>query len=84
VEDFLYLGRTLSSGNNDSLGVQQNIAKAKRKWAEIQRILSQMVVKTKTYIHFYKAILLNVLLYGSKTWAILAATANYLEAFHNS
>jgi Reverse transcriptase (RNA-dependent DNA polymerase)/Endonuclease/Exonuclease/phosphatase family len=84
VEDFLYLGRTLSSGNDDSLAVQRNIAKAKKKWAEIRRILSREVVKTKTFVRFYKAIVLNVLLYGSETWAITAATARSLEAFHNS
>jgi hypothetical protein len=84
VEDFLYLGRTLSSGNDDSLAVQHNIVKAKKNWAEIQRILSCKAVKMKTFVHFYKAIVFNVLLYRSETWVITAATAKSLGAFHNS
>jgi len=70
VKFFLYLGWMLSATNNDTMVVQGNIAKAKRKWAEMHQILSSKLIMMKTYVHFYQSIVLNVLLYRSETWKI--------------
>jgi hypothetical protein len=39
VSQFPYLGLTLTVTNDDILAVQHNITKAKKKWAEMRRIL---------------------------------------------
>jgi hypothetical protein len=83
VDHFLYLGWILEAANDDTLAVQQGIVKAKRKWAEIRRILHREPVKVKTFVRLYKAIVLNVLLYGSKMWKVSRQASDALEAFHN-
>jgi hypothetical protein len=83
VTEFNYLGRTLTAANNDTLAVHHAIAKAKRKWAELRRILMNKPLKTKTVVRFYKAIVLNVLLYGCETWQLSQRPLDALEAFHN-
>jgi hypothetical protein len=83
VNSFLYLGRNLTATNDDTLAVQTNIAKAKKKWAELRRILSCSAVKTNTFVRFYKAIVINVLLYGSEMWLVKGQTLDAMEAFHN-
>jgi exonuclease III len=83
VTDFNYLGRTLTATNDDTLAVHHAIAKAKSKWAELRRILGSKPILTKTFVRFYKAIVLNVLLYGSETWRLPARSLAALEAFHN-
>jgi hypothetical protein len=81
--EFNYLGRTLTATNDDTLAIHLAIAKAKKKWAELRRILGQKPVKPKTFGRFYKAIVLNVLLYGSESWQINQRSLDALEAFHN-
>jgi hypothetical protein len=83
VSQFPYLGRTLTATNDDTLAVQRNIAKAKSKWAEMRRILGSKPILPKTFIRFYKAVVLNVVLYGSETWKVTEQTLETLEAFHN-
>jgi exonuclease III len=83
VNNFLYLGRTLEAANDDTLAVQRGISKAKKKWAEIRRVLSRVPIRAKTFVRFYKAIILNVLLYGSETWRVSKQCLDSLEAFHN-
>jgi exonuclease III len=83
VSQFPYLGRTLTATNDDTLAVQRNIAKAKAKWAEMRRILGSKPIRPATFVRFYKAVVLNVLLYGAETWKVREQTAETLEAFHN-
>jgi hypothetical protein len=82
VENFLYLGRILEAANDDTLAVKVAIAKAERKWAEVRRVLAREPVKTKTFVRFYEAIILNVLLYGSETWKVSRQALDSLESFH--
>jgi Reverse transcriptase (RNA-dependent DNA polymerase) len=83
VTQFPYLGRTLTASNDDILAVQRNTAKAKKKWAEMRRILGSEPIMPKTFVRFYKAVVMNVLLYGSETWKVTEQTDGVLEAFHN-
>jgi hypothetical protein len=83
VMEFNYLGRTMTAANDDSLAVHRALAKAKSKWAELRRILGSKPILTKTFVRFYKAIVLNVLLYGCETWHLQSRSLDALEAFHN-
>jgi hypothetical protein len=83
VIEFTYLGRTMTAANDDSLAVHHALAKAKSKWAELPRILGSKPILTKTFVRFYKAIALNVLLYGSETWRLPRRSLDALKAFHN-
>ena len=83
VNQFLYLGRTLTAANDDLPAVQRNLTKAKQKWAEIRRILGTEPVLPRTFVRMYRAVVMNVLLYGSETWQTTRQTQSKLEAFHN-
>jgi hypothetical protein len=37
----------------------------------------------KTFVCFYKAVVMNVLLYGSESWKVTEQTMGILESFHN-
>jgi exonuclease III len=80
VIEFTYLGRTMTATNDDTLAVHHALAKAKSKWAELRRILGSKPILTKTFVRFYKAIVLNVLLYGSETWRLPRRSLAALEA----
>jgi len=82
VELFKYLGRLLSSNDNDTVVIKSNLKKAKAKWAEIRRVLGSEPIMPKTYARFYHAIILNVLLYGSESWEISKQVLMNLEAFN--
>jgi hypothetical protein len=40
-------------------------------------------MKMKTYVRFYKAIDLNILLYGSRTWLVKQHTLDAMKSFNN-
>jgi hypothetical protein len=82
VMEFNYLGRIMMALNDDSLAVHHGIAKAKSKWAELWRILGSKPILTKTFVRFYKAIVVNVFLYGCETWRLQSRSLDALEAFH--
>jgi hypothetical protein len=63
--------------------VHARIAKARKKWVEVRRILSCLGMKMKTYVRFYKAIVLNILLYGSETWLVKQHTLDAMKSFNN-
>jgi hypothetical protein len=73
----------MAISNDDILAVQGNIAKAKKKWAEMRRIMGSEPILPKTFVRFYKAVVMNVLLYGSESWKVTEQKVGILEAFHN-
>jgi hypothetical protein len=65
VSKFLYLGRQLSSTDDDWSDVVKNLAKARRRWATISRVLIRDGVTPRISEMFYKAVVHSVLLYVS-------------------
>ena len=83
VSAFKYLGRPLSSSDNDWPAIYRNLAKARKRWALVARVLRRDDAKPKVMAIFYKAIVQSVLLYGCETWVITPRVLQVLGGFHH-
>jgi hypothetical protein len=79
---FLYLGRKLSSSDDDWLNVIKNLAKARQRWARISSVLTREGATPQVSAMFYKAANQTVLLFGSETWVLTPRMLSKLEGFH--
>jgi hypothetical protein len=84
VTNFRYLGRIITSNDNDWLAAHRNLHKARQRWAQIARILTRESATPRISALFYKATIQTVLLYGSKTWVISNEILQMLTSFHHA
>ena len=82
VDQFKYLGRILTADDHDDLAVRACIAKARKQWMQIFRILSYDNATPRTMGRFYLAVVQSVLLYGSESWVLDSCLKQRLESFH--
>jgi hypothetical protein len=82
VRDFIYLGRMLSSSDEDWPDVHKNLVKARRKWALISRVLRREGSDPRSTAMFCKAVVITVILFGSETWVVTPSMLKALESFH--
>ena len=71
VESYKYLGRILSMDNNDIIAVHSQLAKARRDWARVSKVLRAQNAASRVCSHFYKAVVQGVLLFGSESWTLI-------------
>ena len=83
VPSFKYLGRLLTSTDDDWPAVAANLRKARQRWAMVSRILRKDNMDPGVAGWFYKALAQSVLLYGSETWVLTKAMITALEGFHH-
>ena len=84
VSDFSYLGRDLEETDDDTLAINNRIAKARKRWNQIHPILARKGARTRIMTRAYVAVVQAVLLFGSETWVIKDRDWKKLESFHNS
>ena len=65
VPSFKYLVRTLTAGGNDWLLVAGNMGKARKSWGRLEQILSREGATKRVSGNFFKALVQQVLLFGS-------------------
>jgi hypothetical protein len=82
VEVFKYLGRLLAYDDNDTQAIRGNLAKARKTWARVSRVLRAENAPPKVCGVFYKATIQAVLLFGSETWNLAPSGLKCLEGFH--
>ena len=83
VDDFRYLGSTIS--NDDSLDKEINvrICKASQALGRLRaRVLSQHNIQLSTKLKVYRAVVITSLLYGCETWTVYRRHLKQLEKFH--
>jgi hypothetical protein len=68
VKVFKYLGRPLSSTDDEWPAIYRNLTRARKRWAQVSRVLVREGADPKTAAMFYKAVVQSVLLYGCETW----------------
>ena len=83
VHTFRYLGRPLSSTDNDEPAMFWNMRKARKRWALVRRVLTRDGATPGISGMFYKAVAMSVLLYGVETWVLTKHMTKSLEGFHN-
>ena len=74
MEVFKYLGRLIAFDDDYTQAWRGNLAKARRLWARISRVLRAENASARVCGMFYKATVQSVVLFGSETWVLLPAT----------
>ena len=78
---FTYLGRVMTTGDDDWPAVAGNLAKARKSWGRMQGILRREGSTTRISENFFKAVVQQVLLFGAETWLVTPKMERALSAF---
>nr|VZH89407.1 unnamed protein product [Spirometra erinaceieuropaei] len=85
VENFPYLGSTLSRNTKIDDEVTNRISKASQAFGRLQStVWNRHGLQLSTKLKIYKAVILPTLLYGAETWTVYAKQARRLNHFHLS
>ncbi len=83
VEDFTYLGSTISSNLSLDNELNTRIGKASIAMARLtKRVWNNSMLTTNTKMKVYQASVLSTLLYGSETWTMYTWQERRLNSFH--
>ena len=83
VENFTYLGSTISSTLNIEVKVNNRIPKAAAVMARLtKRVWNNFSLTEKTTLSVYHARVLSTVLYGSESWTTYAKQEKKLNSFH--
>ena len=81
VPRFKYLGRILTEGDDDWTEVAGNFANARKSWGRLQGTLSKEGATKRVSGNFFKAVVLQVLLFVAETWVVTPMMERALSAF---
>nr|VZH93443.1 unnamed protein product [Spirometra erinaceieuropaei] len=85
VENFPYLGSTLSRNTKIDDEVANGISKASQAFGRLQStVWNRHGLQLSTKLKMYKAVILPTLLYGAETWTVYVKQARRLNHFHLS
>nr|VZI49109.1 unnamed protein product [Spirometra erinaceieuropaei] len=85
VENFPYLGSTLSRNTKIDDEVANRISKASQAFGRLQNtVWNRHGLQLSTKLKMYKAVILPTLLYGAETWTVYTRQARRLNHFHLS
>nr|VZI51608.1 unnamed protein product [Spirometra erinaceieuropaei] len=85
VENFPYLGSTLSRNTKIDDEVANRISKASQAFGRLQStVWNRHGLQLSTKLKIYKAVILPTLLYGAETWTMYTRQARRLNHFHLS
>nr|VZI03759.1 unnamed protein product [Spirometra erinaceieuropaei] len=85
VENFPYLGSTLSRNTKIDDEVANRISKASQAFGRLQStVWNRHGLQLSTKLKMYKAVILPTLLYGAETWTVYTRQARRLNHFHPS
>nr|VZI48144.1 unnamed protein product [Spirometra erinaceieuropaei] len=85
VENFPYLGSTLSRNTKIDDEVANRISKASQAFGRLQStVWNRHGFQLSTKLKMYKAVILPTLLYGAETWTVYTRQARRLNHFHLS
>nr|VZI37041.1 unnamed protein product [Spirometra erinaceieuropaei] len=85
VENFPYLGSTLSRNTEIDDEVANRISKASQAFGRLRStVWNRHGLQLSTKLKMYKAVILPTLLYGAETWTVYTRQARRLNHFHLS
>lgn len=83
VENFTYLGSTLSNTVHIDTEINNRIAKASAVFGRLRKnVWERRGIKTTTKLKVYQAAVVSTLLYACETWTVYARHAKKLNHFH--
>jgi len=84
VDEFCYLGSLLTNTSSCDKEIRTRTGKANSAFKRLDCIWRQKTLGLPIKIRLYESIVLAILLYCAKTWAITEANRKRLEAFHHN
>ncbi|XP_071510462.1 uncharacterized protein [Diadema antillarum] len=83
IDQFTYLGSTITSNARVDKEIDNRLAKASSAFGRLHdRVWKNNHLKKQTKISVYRAVVLPTLLYGSESWALYRHHLRLLERFH--
>ena len=83
VDEFVYLGSTISTNMNLDTEINKRIGKAAATLSKLtKRVWYNNLLTQNTKVRVYQACILSTLLYGSETWTTYMRQEHRLNTFH--
>ena len=83
VEEFKYLGTTLTNQNYMQEEINSRLKLGNACYYSAQNLLSSSLLSKKLKIKIYRTIILLVVLYGCETWSLILREERRLRVFEN-
>jgi hypothetical protein len=83
VEQFKYLGTTLTNRNSIQEEIKSRLKSGNVCYHSVQDLLSSSLLSKNTKIMIYRTIILPVVLYGCETWSLTPREGHRLKVFEN-
>jgi len=83
VEDFKYLGTTLTNQNSIAEEIKCRLRSGNACYHSVKNILSSRLLPKNLKIKIYRIIILPVVLYGCETWSLTLQEERKLRVFEN-
>jgi hypothetical protein len=83
MEEFKYLGTTLTNQNSIQEEVKSRLKSGNACYYSVQNLLSFRLLSKNLKIRIYRTIILPVVLYGCETWSLTLREERRLRVFEN-
>ena len=83
VEEFKYLGTTLTNQNSISEEITSRLRSENACYHSVQNLLSSRFLSKNLKIKIYRSIILPIVLYGCETWSLTLGEKRKLRVFDN-
>jgi len=83
VEEFKYLGTTLTNQNSIAEEIKSRLRSGNACYYSVQNILSSRLLSKNLKNNIYRTIIWPVVLYGCETWSLTLREERYLRLFEN-
>jgi hypothetical protein len=83
VEDFKYLGTTLTNRNSIQEEIKNRLKSGNACYYSVQKLLSSRLLSKNLKIRIYRTIILPVVLYRCETWSFTLKEERRLRVFEN-
>ena len=84
VEEFKYLGTTLTNQNSIQQEIKSRLKLGNACYHSVQKLLSSSLLSKNLKIKIYRTIILPVVLYGCKTWSLTLREEHRLRVFEEN
>ena len=83
MEEFKYLGTSLTNKNSVQEEIKSRLKVGNACYYSMQNLLSSSLLSKKIKIKIYRTIILPVVLYGCETWSLTLREERRLRVFEN-
>ncbi|KAL0838884.1 hypothetical protein ABMA28_016906 [Loxostege sticticalis] len=81
VEDFVYLGSSISNKGGTEGEIRRRIGMAKSAMTQLEKVWKDRNVLNKTKIYIVRTLVFPIFLYGAESWTIKMADRRRIDAF---